>query len=50
MATRSILRYASPEVGCFHGNQAAAFDDGSHEMTPADNASSSESPTGREDG
>lgn len=27
----------SPEVGCFHGNQAAAFDDGTHEMTPVDN-------------
>lgn len=40
----------SPEVGCFHGNQAAAFDDGSHEMTPADSAGSSESPRWRMDG
>ena len=45
-----LLRSASPEVGCFHGNQAAAFDDGSHEMTPADNAGSSKSPRGRMDG
>lgn len=45
-----LLRSTSPEVGCFHGNQAAAFDDGSHEMTPADNAGSSESPRGRVDG
>lgn len=45
-----LLRSTSPEVGCFHGNQAAAFDDGSHEMTPADNAGSSESPRGRMDG
>lgn len=45
-----LRRATSPEVGCFHGNQAAAFDDGSHEMTPADNAGSSESPRGRIDG
>lgn len=45
-----LLRSTSPEVGCFHGNQAAAFDDGSHEMTPADNPGSSESPRGRMDG
>ena len=45
-----LLRSASPEVGCFHGNQAAAFDDGSHEMTPADNAGSSKSLRGRMDG
>lgn len=45
-----LLRSTSPEVDCFHGNQAAAFDDGSHEMTPADNAGSSESPRGRMDG
>lgn len=45
-----LCRATSPEVGCFHGNQAAAFDDGSHEMTPADNAGSSESPRGRIDG
>lgn len=45
-----LLRSTSPEVGCFHGNQAAAFDDGSHEMTPADKAGSSESPRGRMDG
>lgn len=45
-----LLRSTSPEVGCCHRNQAAAFDDGSHEMTPADNAGSSESPRGRMDG
>lgn len=45
-----LLRSTSPEVGCFHGNQAAAFDDGTHEMTPADNAGSSESQRGRMDG
>lgn len=45
-----LLRYASPEVGCFHGNQAAAFDDGSREMTPADKAGSSEARRGRMDG
>lgn len=45
-----LLRSASPEVGCFHGNQAAAFDDGSREMTPADKAGSSESRRGRMDG
>lgn len=45
-----LLQSTSPEVGCFHGNQAAAFDDGSHEMTPADNAGSSESLRGRMDG
>lgn len=42
-----LLRSTSPKVGCFHGNQAAAFDDGSHEMTPADNAGSSEREDGR---
>lgn len=36
-----FLRSASSKVGCFHGNQAAAFDDGSHERTPTDNTSSS---------
>lgn len=45
-----LRRSTAPEVGCFHGNQAAAFDDGSHEMTPADSAGSSESPRGRIDG
>lgn len=45
-----LLRSTSPEEGCFHGNQAAAFDDGSHEMTPTDNAGSSEPPRGRMDG
>lgn len=45
-----LLRSTSPKVGSFYGNQAAAFDDGSHEMTPADNAGSSESPRGRMDG
>lgn len=45
-----LLRSAAPEVGCFHRNQAAAFDDGSHETTPADNAGSSESLRGRMDG
>ena len=45
-----LLRSTSPEVGCFHGNRAAAFDDGSHETTPADNAGSSESRRGRMDG
>ena len=45
-----LLRSAAPEVGCFHGNQAAAFDDGSHETTPADNAGSSEPTRARMDG
>lgn len=45
-----LLRSTSPEVVCFHGNQAAVFDDGSHEMTSADKAGSSESPRGRMDG
>lgn len=45
-----LHRSTTSEVGCFHGNQAAAFDDGSHEMAPADNAGSSEALRGRMDG
>lgn len=40
-----LLRSATSEVGCFHGNRAAAFNGGSRETTPADKAGSSDPPT-----